>query len=72
MADRSHRVVIELDPTDGPPEGRISLDEGPQHALLGWIDLVARLEALRDASISPFARRAQTGRALRGSSRRSR
>jgi hypothetical protein len=43
-------VVIELDATDGPPQGRISVDGSPEQAFQGWIDLTARLESLRKPS----------------------
>jgi hypothetical protein len=50
MPSVSHRVVIELDATDGPPQGRISVDGSPEQAFQGWIDLTARLESLRKPS----------------------
>jgi hypothetical protein len=47
MPGGSHTVVIELYATDGPPEGRISVDGTREHAFCGWIDLTARLDSLR-------------------------
>jgi hypothetical protein len=46
MDGRSYRIVIDLDATDGPPHGRISVDGARQHCFYGWMDLTARLESL--------------------------
>jgi hypothetical protein len=53
MARGSRRVVIELDATDGPPQGRISVDGMQQRAFHGWIDLTACLESLRHPPGTP-------------------
>ena len=47
----SHRVVIELEASEGPPQGRISVDGAGEQAFHGWIDLTARLDALRQGSM---------------------
>ena len=50
MHSGSHRVVIELEASEGPPQGRISVDGAGEQAFHGWIDLTARLDALRQGS----------------------
>jgi hypothetical protein len=52
----SHRVVIELEASEGPPQGHISVDGAGEQAFHGWIDLTARLEALRQGSMEADAR----------------
>jgi hypothetical protein len=56
MHSGSHKVVIELDATDGPPTGRISVDGTGAQTFHGWIDLTARLESLRQRSAEADAR----------------
>ena len=56
MQRGSHRILIELDETDGPPRGRISVDESRPQAFQGWIDLTSRLESLRRGSADADAR----------------
>jgi hypothetical protein len=53
MVRGSHTVVIELDATEGPPQGRISVDGTRQQPFHGWIDLTARLESLRHRPGTP-------------------
>ena len=53
MARGGRRIVIELDATEGPPQGRISVDGTGKEAFHGWIDLTARLESLRHRSGTP-------------------
>jgi hypothetical protein len=50
MHSGRHTIVIELDDAEGPPQGRISVDGAGEQAFHGWIDLTARLEALRQGS----------------------
>lgn len=56
MPSGSHRVVIELEASEGPPQGRISVNGAGEQAFHGWIDLTARLEALRQGSAETDAR----------------
>jgi hypothetical protein len=56
MQRGSHRILIDLDETDGPPQGRISVDGSRPEAFQGWIDLTARLESLRRSSPEADAR----------------
>jgi hypothetical protein len=56
MHSGRHRIEIELDATDGPPQGRISVDGAGEEAFHGWIDLTARLESLRQRSAEADAR----------------
>lgn len=51
-----HKVVIELEASEGPPQGRISVDGAGEQAFHGWIDLTARLDALRQGSVETDAR----------------
>jgi hypothetical protein len=50
MQSGIHRILIELDEADGPPQGRISVDGSRPLAFQGWIDLTSRLESLRRRS----------------------
>ena len=56
MHSGRHRVVIELEDAEGPPQGRISVDGAGEQDFHGWIDLTARLEALRQGSAEADAR----------------
>ena len=55
MHSGRHRVVIELEASEGPPQGRISVDGAGEQAFHGWIDLTARREALRQGSVEADA-----------------
>lgn len=50
MRSGRHTVILELDVTHGPPSGLIRVDGGREDAFYGWIDLMARLEALMQES----------------------
>ena len=43
-------MILELDVTHGPPSGLIRVDGGREDAFYGWIDLMARLEAVMPTS----------------------
>ena len=46
MTGGRHSVEIDLDASEGPPTGVISIDGGRRRSFCGWIDLIAQLEAL--------------------------